>query len=286
MLLFENISIVIPAYNEDEGIRSTLTKLMSIPEIQNAEIIVVDDGSTDNTIQTASEYPVKVLCHRHNKGYGAALKTGIRKAIRDYIVIMDSDGQHDPTYITALVKELETCDMVIGERTEDSYQVKSRSFGKRLIRIVGEYLVEQRLPDYNSGFRGFNKELIEKMLHIMPNGFSFSTTSTMAFIKEGYQIGTIPIKVEEREGRSSNVSFLKDGTKTILLLTRVIMLFNPLKIFLPVSLLISILGFLWGSLGFLEVNRFSNAGVFLMVIGSLIFLIGLLADQISLLNRK
>lgn len=225
-----SVSIVVPAYNEENAIRHSLDRMVERGFHTAYEVIYVDDGSSDSTFDIIREYPVKCYRHHVNKGYGAALKTGIRKAKGEKIVILDSDGQHDPAYVEQLIGMLNEYDMVIGERTDDSFQVKRRQSGKRFIRMIGEMLVEQKLPDYNSGFRGFDRKLINEMLHIMPNGFSFSTTSTLAFLKEGYTIGAFPITVKER-GRSSNVKFMKDGSKTILLLLRIIMLFNPLKIF-------------------------------------------------------
>lgn len=279
------ISIVIPAYNEESGIRRSLDRIIEKKYHESFEVIYVDDGSTDATFDIISQYPVKCYRHNINKGYGAALKTGIRKAKGKKVVILDSDGQHDPQYIDQLLAMLPDYDMVIGERTDDSFQVKRRQKGKRLIRMVGEMLVEQPLPDYNSGFRGFDRKLITEMLHIMPNGFSFSTTSTLAFLKEGYTIGTFPIVVEERMGRSSNVKFMKDGSKTMLLLMRIIMLFNPLKIFFPASLLFFFLGIGWGILGYILAGRFPNSASLLTILGMFVFFIGLLADQIALLNR-
>ncbi len=279
------LSIVIPAYNEEEGIRHGLERIVEMKFHEKYEVIYVDDGSTDKTYQIVSEYPVTCLRHNVNKGYGAALKTGIRKAKGEKVVILDSDGQHDPKYLDTLIGMLNAYDMVIGERTADSFQVKNRQGGKRIIRMVGEHLVEQKLPDYNSGFRGFDRALISEMLHIMPNGFSFSTTSTLAFLKEGYTIGTFPIVVEERVGRSSNVKFLKDGSKTLLLLLRIIMIFNPLKIFFPASALIFFMGTAWGVAGYFLAGRFPNTASLLVIMGMFIFFFGLLADQISMLNR-
>ncbi len=280
-----SISIIIPAFNEELAIRHGLERIVEMKFHESFEVIYVDDGSNDKTFDIISEYPVK--CYRHfvNKGYGAALKTGIRKANGEKIVILDSDGQHDPKYIETLIGLLENHDMVIGERTTDSFQVKRRQKGKHLIRKVGEYLVEQKLPDYNSGFRGFDRKLISEMLHIMPNGFSFSTTSTLAFLKEGYTIGTFPIVVEERIGRDSNVKFMKDGSKTMLLLIRIIMLFNPLKIFFPTSMWLFGVGSIWGIYGYFMTSRFPNSAVLILIMGMFIFFIGLLADQIALLNR-
>jgi glycosyltransferase involved in cell wall biosynthesis len=279
-------SIIIPAYNEASVIGGFLDKLNKIEGLGVHEIIIVDDGSTDDTARIVSNYDVKLIKHGNNKGYGAALKTGIRKAEGDIIITLDSDGQHDPNEIPNICRLLEQNDMVIGERGKDSHHVRNRKGGKKLIRMIGEYLVEQKLPDFNSGFRGFHKNLISPMLHIMPNGFSFSTTSTLAFLKEGYTIGTFPIKVAERKGRKSTVRFFKDGPKTILLLMRIIMLFNPMKIFIPGAFIASLAGIIWGIHGFLVFNRFSNTAIILLTLGMFLFFFGLLADQIALLNRR
>ena len=280
------VSIIIPAYNEEVGIKQVLDRLTALNYHKNYEIIVVDDGSSDNTAAIVSEYPVKLAKHNVNKGYGAALKTGIREASGDKIIMMDSDGQHDPKYIPQIISSLDEYDMVIGTRSKDSHQVKGRQFGKRIIRIIGQFLVEQKLPDYNSGYRGFDKETLQRMLNIMPNGFSFSTTSTLAYLKEGFTIGTFPIYVEKRKGRKSNVKFIKDGSKTIMLILRIIMLFNPLKIFLPVSIIMSLFGMAFGTYGFIIAGRFSNSAILITMLGMFLFFIGLVADQISLLNRK
>ena len=279
-------SIIIPAYNEEEAIGTTLEQLVELKIHEECEIIVVDDGSEDQTSAIVSNFPVSLARHGMNKGYGAALKTGIRKAGGDIVILMDSDGQHDPRYIAEIRQRLGNYDMVIGERSDTSFQVKRRRAGKRLIRRIGEYLVEQKLPDYNSGFRGFQRETIAGMLHLMPNGFSFSTTSTLAFLKEGYNIGTFPIEVGTRIGRKSNVKMMKDGSKTILLLFRIIMLFNPLKVFFPASLISFLFGLGFGIFGYILFDRFSNGAVVLTMLGMFLFFIGLVADQISILNRR
>ncbi len=279
-------SIIIPAYNEEGAIRFGLEKLINLNFHAKYEVIYIDDGSTDKTADIIREFPVKLYRHNVNKGYGAALKTGIRKASGDKIVILDSDGQHDPDNIQKIIDMLDDFDMVIGERSSDSFQVKNRQSGKKLIKWVGEYMVEQKLPDYNSGFRGFGRNIIYGMLHLMPNGFSFSTTSTLAFLKEGFTIGTFPIKVNERVGRKSNVKFAKDGTKTMLLIFRIIMLFNPLKIFFPASVIFILIGLSFGVYGYIIASRFSNSAILLTTLGMFLFFIGLIADQISMLNRR
>lgn len=279
-------TIVIPAYNEEDVIHLVLERIVEKGLDKKYEILFVDDGSIDRTAEIISTYPVKMLKHHVNKGYGAALKSGIRNATGAYVIIMDSDGQHDPSYIAKIEMMLQDYDMVIGERSANSHQVKRRKAGKKLIRRIGQYLVEQKLPDYNSGFRGFRKEIIGGMLHLMPNGFSFSTTSTLAFLKEGYNVGTLDIDVSERQGRKSNVKMVKDGSKTILLLFRIIMLFNPLKVFFPASLISFLAGMGFGVAGFILYDRFSNGAVVLTMLGMFLFFIGLVADQISILNRR
>jgi glycosyltransferase involved in cell wall biosynthesis len=279
-------SVIIPLYNEEQGIRELLERMVALSLHKSCEILVINDGSTDSSLDVLAEFPVKVFSHDQNKGYGAALKTGIRKASCEKVVMLDSDGQHDPGQIKTIIDMLDESDMVIGTRGKDSYQVRSRQAGKRLIRIVGEYLVEQKLPDYNSGYRGFHKTMIAERLHMMPNGFSFSTTSTLAYLKEGFTIKTFPIKVKERVGRRSNVKFLKDGTKTIMLILRIIMLFNPMKIFLPASMLFAFGGVAFGIYGYVVASRFSNGAIILVILGMFLFFIGLIADQVSTLNRK
>lgn len=280
------ISIIVPAYNEEDAIRYSLEKIVQLGYHEKYEVIYIDDGSTDKTSELISQFPVKLYSHNVNKGYGAALKTGIRRANGDKVIILDSDGQHNPKYIEQLITMLAEYDMVIGERTDTSFQVKKRQIGKQLIRKIGEYLVEQKLPDYNSGFRGFDTKLIREILHIMPNGFSFSTTSTLAFLKDGYTIGTLPIVATERVGRKSNVKFIKDGSKTILLVLRIIMLFNPLKIFIPSSFILFGLGVTWGVFGYFIANRFPNTAMLACIFAVFIFFIGLVADQVAMLNRS
>ncbi|MDD2963777.1 MAG: glycosyltransferase family 2 protein [Bacteroidales bacterium] len=282
----KSISIIIPAFNEAEGISILMNRFNEMALFDEFDIVVVDDGSTDNTSEVVAGFPVRLFRHEINKGYGAALKTGIRRALGEKVIFMDSDGQHDPSYLEKMTSMLLQYDMVIGDRTADSFQVKNRKAGKKVIKLVGEYLVEQKLPDYNSGFRGFDKDLIKGMLHLMPNGFSFSTTSTVAFLKEGYSIGTMPIKVSERVGRKSNVKFLKDGPKTFLLLFRLTMLFNPLKVFFPISVFLFIAGMAWGIFGYIHTSRFPNSATLVSMAGLFLFFIGLLADQISVMNRR
>ncbi len=282
-----NFSIVIPAFNEARGIGDTLEDLAVNGLMERGEIIVVDDGSVDDTALVVRKYPVTLLRHNVNKGYGASLKTGIRHSRADWIITMDSDGQHSAESVSAVIRQMPEYPLVIGERTAGSHQVRNRKFGKWIIRVVGEMLVEQALPDYNSGLRGFDRKIIRSMLHLMPNGFSFSTTSTLAFLKEGLPIGTVPIHVKPRVGRASSVRPFKDGIKTLMLLARIIMLFNPLKLFLPASVLFGVWGVSLALIDIMyELHRVSNGAVTIMVLSMFLFFFGLLADQISMLNLR
>lgn len=279
-------TIIIPCFNEEAAIGRTLDKFFALKLNERYRILVVDDGSTDASTEVVRRYPVALIRHHVNRGYGAALKTGVRHAKSDKVIFMDSDGQHSPEYLDSIDKLLDEYPLVIGNRTPTSHQVKSRLPGKWLIRVVGEYLLEQKLPDFNSGLRGFRRRLIAGMLNIMPNGFSFSTTSTMAFIKQGYDIGLVPIEVAPRAGGSSRVHFVKDGIKTLLLVCRIIMLFNPLKMFIPASLLSVAVGVGMALVNYIFYHRVSNSATLILVLGMLLFFFGLLADQISLMNLQ
>jgi glycosyltransferase involved in cell wall biosynthesis len=280
-------SIVIPVYNERDAVAGLLTELVRRGLDKRHEIIVVDDGSTDGTTEAVEAFDtVGLVRHSRNRGYGAALKTGLRRARNEKVVFMDGDGQHSPDGIEEVVRLLDTYPMVIGERGPDSRQDRGRLLGKRLIRVLGEYILDEKLPDYNSGFRGFQRSAILPILGILPSGFSFSTTSTLAFVKQGIEYATIPIHVAPRVGRASTVRLFRDGIRTALLLLRIVMLFHPLKIFFPASCFFGVLGLGWGVVGALVSHRVPNSAVMTVVLGMFLFFIGLLADQISLLHFR
>lgn len=281
------LAIVIPVFNEQDAIGGTIEGVLANRETAGAEVIIVDDGSTDNTAAVVRKYPVTLLRHPVNKGYGAALKTGIRHARARYVITMDSDGQHTAEMLNQIAAKLPHAQLVIGERVQGSHQVRNRMAGKRVIRWVGEFLVEQKLPDFNSGLRAFDRRVITSLLHLMPNGFSFSTTSTLAFLKQGYVVDTVPIQARPRLGRPSNVKAIRDGTRTILLLLRIIMLFNPMRIFLPASIVTG----LWGlTVALLDIfyrhSAVSGGAVTVMMMSMFLFFFGLLADQVSMLNLR
>jgi len=282
------ISIVIPAYNEEESIKDVLVELKNYLKKNNfqSEVIVVNDGSTDQTRKILENIKdIKLINHPYNKGYGAAIKTGVENTKYDWIIWYDSDGQHQPEYIEKLIKYRKEYDMVIGAR--QGYQGPiMRQPGKKLLRHLAQYLVQHKIPDLNSGFRLIKKSKFEKFTHLFPNGFSISTTITLAFLKRGFNVKYIPITVKKRIGKS--YVKINDGFKTIMLILRMIILFSPLRIFLPVSSLLFGLAIL--SLA-LDITHTSSLNIgdttILFFISSIFFLFfGLLADQISAIRRE
>ena len=273
-----DVTIIIPAYNEEEGITNVITQLKELSE--NHEILVVDDGSTDNTYKLASDTGVKVIRHPYNKGYGAALKTGIRNATADIVLFMDADGQHKPSDIKKLVQYIGEYDMVVGARTKKSKISLLRRPGKKVLSITANYLAGMKIPDLNSGFRALKKSVALEFMHILPNTFSFSTTITLALINSGYSVKYVPIEAPERVG-TSKIKPFRDGFRFIILIIRTIALFNPLKVFLPVAIILFILGFL--DLLYEVIYHFnvSSASILLIVSAIFIFFFGILADQIA-----
>lgn len=279
------VSIVIPAFNEEIGLRRIVPELRRAANV--AEVIVVDDGSTDATAQVAREAGARVLRQPYNKGYGASLKRGIREAATDFIVIMDSDGQHNPEDISRLLEPLGEYDMVVGERTRQSRGPWTRRPGKILLTWVAQYLIGQKIPDLNSGFRAFARERALEFMHMLPNGFSFTTTLTLALMKAGYSVGYVPIEVPARVGRRSSVRFARDGLQTALLITRAIALFNPLKVFVPISFLLLTTGVLYTLWAFIWRGFHVPSGAVLSILAGLIVLMfGILSDQVAIIVRE
>ncbi len=282
----ESVSIIIPAFNEGAGLGRVLAGLEEWQR-RGAEIIVVDDGSTDGTAELAQNAGVRVIRHRANKGYGAALKSGIRAAGGEIIVTLDSDGQHDPNDIHRLLEELPSSDMVVGMRGKGSHAPSFRKPGKWVLAQVANYLAQTQIPDLNSGFRVIRVSTLKRFLHILPNGFSFSTTLTLALFKEGYNVAYVPITAAPRTGRST-VKPLRDGFNTILLIIRTIALFDPLQVFLPASALLGLIGIVYWILDSLYLRRpnIPSGAVILLVSAVVVFMFGILADQVSAIRRE
>ncbi len=283
-------SLIIPVYNEEKAISAVLRDLFSAlaDRLKDSyEVIVIDDGSADKSWEKLSQISfsnLKLLRHPYNLGYGAALKTGAQAAAAKVLIFYDADGQHNSADIFKLVNLIGKYDMVVGSR--QGYQGPAwRQPGKKLITLVASYLVNFKIPDLNSGFRAVKKEKFNKFLHLYPNGFSLTTTITLAFLKQGYSVGYVPIKVSKRKGRSTVRP--KDGVRALGLVLKMIMLFSPFKVFAPLAGLFFCLSL--GSLGvdiFVYHYNLSDTTIFLFINSILIFLIGLLADQIACLRRE
>ncbi len=280
------VSIIIPAFNEEQGLPRVLAGLEEWRQ-RGAEIIVVDDGSTDGTRAIAERAGARVIRHRVNKGYGAALKTGARAARGEFIVTLDSDGQHDPADIERLLAELRDSDMAVGMRGKGSHSPSLRKPGKWVLAQVANYLAQTKIPDLNSGFRAIRLSTLKRFLHILPNGFSFSTTLTLALFKEGYNVAYVPITAAPRTGKST-VRPLRDGFNTILLIIRTIALFDPLKVFLPASALLLLigLGYWLADSFYLGRPNIPSGAVILLVSAVVVFMFGILADQVSAIRRE
>jgi len=279
-------TIIVPAFNEEQGLPKVLEELSQA--CPDADIIVVDDGSSDGTTRAAANFPVTVVSHTVNRGYGAALKTGIIHAKHDFLVFFDADGQHDSVYIPSMLKALETADLVIGERPTYTRKSALHWVGRRGLTQVIRFLTRLRLQDINCGLRAARRAVIERYFNLLPDGFSFSTTSTVVFAKFGHRVAFVPIEVHRRIGTSS-VRLVRDGYNTLLLIIRLIALFDPLRVFLPPAFVLMALGVLYGIFMYLTLPVFqglSGGALSMFLTGVMIFLLGVVCDQIAALRLE
>lgn len=281
----ESVSIVIPAFNEEQALAGVLRDLCPWSS-RGAEIIVVDDGSTDGTSRVASEAGARVVRHRNNKGYGAALKAGIRAAEHEIVVTFDADGQFDTSEIEKLVDALDGCDMAVGVRPQGAGSPTLRKPGKWLLSQTANYLAQAQIPDLNCGFRALRVETARRFLNLLPNGFSFTTTLTLAMFKDGYNVAYLPITVRPRTSGTSSVR-VADGFNTLLLIIRIIALFDPLKVFLPASAILFFIGVVYWIVDSISLGRLNipSGAVVLFVSAIILFMFGILADQVSAIRR-
>lgn len=280
-------SIVIPAKNEAEGLTGFLPSLRKLyPE---TEVIVVDDGSTDTTVQVCKDAGVRSISHPYSKGNGAAIKTGARAATGDYIVFMDGDGQHDPSEIELLVSRMgEGYDLVVGTRSGRSAQASiARWSANGIYNRLASWMVNRDIPDLTSGFRCVHRRKFLDFLYLLPNGFSYPTTSTMAFFRAGYSVGFVPITVAPRVG-TSHISILRDGVRFFLIIFKIGTLYSPLKVYFPLAVMLSGLGVINYVIMNLSSDgwRFTNMSTLLILAGVIVFLMGLLSEQLTNLQYK
>ena len=278
------LSIVMPCLNEAENIDNLLPK---IKEHQpDAEILVVDDGSTDRSLEICNEHGVKVVSHPASLGNGAAIKTGARNAIGEIIVFMDADGQHAPEDIQRLLSKLEQgYDMVVGARQSSSHASKKRLIGNTIFNKLASFMTGQKIEDLTSGFRAVRAKHFKKFLYLLPNGFSYPTTSTMAFFRSALPVAYIPIHAGKREGKSK-IKLLNDGFRFFVIILKIGALFSPMRLFLPVSVTFFILGVINHIDSYLSAGTFSNGSLLLYTSSVFIFLMGILSEQISSLHYR
>jgi glycosyltransferase involved in cell wall biosynthesis len=274
-------SIIVPALNEADAIGDLVRALRGGAAWH--EVIVVDDGSTDGTGEHAREAGAIVVRHPYNKGNGAAVKSGVRRATGDAILIVDGDGQHRPGDAVRLVTRLDEYDLVVGARSAATQASTSRRLGNALLNRLATYLTDREIPDLTSGFRAARRECMLEFLHLLPNGFSTPTTTTLAFIKAGYSVAFEPIDAEQRQGKSK-IKLARDGAKFFLILLKIITIFSPLKIFVPVSVVTFLLGFGYAIWTAVSQSHVTNSSVLLILLAVVIFLVGLVSEQISALR--
>jgi len=279
-----NISIVLPAKNESAAIGQTIAQIQQLQFVH--EIIVVNDGSTDQTKQIAENAGAIVITHPYSKGNGAAIKTGARSATGEIIVFMDADGQHDPNDILRLLKKIEEgYDLVVGARQKGSQASLGRGIANGLYNGLASYMTEQKVEDLTSGFRAVRAEKFREFLYLLPNGFSYPTTSTMAFFRAGYSVTYIPIHAAKRIGKS-HIQPLKDGVRFFLIIFKIATLFSPLKMFLPITVILFLMATGWYGYTLYEYHRFTNMSALLYTGSVMIFLMGLISEQITALMYK
>jgi len=280
-----SFSIVIPAKNEEGGLIKFLPSLRAL--YPDAEIIVVNDGSEDGTEQVCLDAGVTVVSHPYSKGNGAAIKSGARAAGGDYLVFMDGDGQHDPADIKKLLDKFEEGhDMVVGARSGRSSQASmARWSANSFYNKFASWMVNRKIEDLTSGFRAVNRKKFLSFLYLLPNGFSYPTTSTMAFFRAGYSVEYVPITVSKRIGES-HINVIRDGVRFFLIIFKVGTLYSPLKVYFPISFSMLGLGMLNYFSTFFTGARFTNMSTMLLLGSVIVFLIGLLSEQLTNLQYK
>jgi glycosyltransferase involved in cell wall biosynthesis len=274
-----HVSVVIPAKNEAAAIGQMVERVLTA--LPDAQVVVVNDGSTDDTAQVARQSGATVIDHPYSKGNGAAIKTGARAALGEVIVCLDGDGQHAPEDIPRLLARLEAgYDMVVGARQSGSQASIGRGLANTLYNQLASYMVDHRVEDLTSGFRAMRADKFREFLYLLPNGFSYPTTSTMAFFRAGYSVAYEPINAGKRIGKS-HIRLLRDGARFLLIIFKIGTLFSPLKLFAPIAASFLGTGLLYYAYTWFDQGRFTNMSALLLTTAIIVFLIGLVSEQIT-----
>jgi glycosyltransferase involved in cell wall biosynthesis len=282
-----NISIVLPAKNESAAIGATVAGIRQLyPDAAATEVLVINDGSTDNTAAVAERAGATVISHPYSKGNGSAIKTGARTATGHVIVFMDADGQHSPADIPRLLALIDQGhDMVVGARQKGSQASVGRGFANGLYNRLASWMTGHKVEDLTSGFRAVRADKFREFLYLLPNGFSYPTTSTMAFFRAGYSVAYVPIHAAKRIGKS-HIRLLRDGARFFLIIFKIGTLFSPLKIFGPVALGMFGLASAWYGWTWWHQNRFTNMSALFYTGSVMVFLMGLISEQITALMYR
>jgi len=280
-----NLSIILPARNEAASLRVLLPELVAISP--GAEIIVVNDGSDDDTLEVCSAFPVQVISHPYPKGNGAAVKSGARGAHGDVLVFLDADGQHKPEDISALLEKFaEGYDMVVGARRSGSHAGAHRAVANDLFSRLATWMVQQPVEDLTSGFRVVKASKFRKFIYLLPNGFSYPTTITMSFFRAGFGVAYVPIHTPLRTAGKSHIRPIRDGARFLMIIIKIGTLYSPQKLFIPVSMSFFGTGICYYLYTYLTSGRFTNMSALLFISAVLTFLIGIVSEQISALHYK
>jgi glycosyltransferase involved in cell wall biosynthesis len=279
------LTLVLPARNEAGTLRHLLPELSST--LPDAEILVVNDGSTDTTVQVCSNFQIKLITHPYPKGNGAAVKTGARAAKGDVLIFMDADGQHKPEDIPLLLERFsEGYDMVVGARQSGSHAGIHRAAANDVFSRFATWMVQQPVEDLTSGFRVVDAKKFRKFMYLLPNGFSYPTTITMSFFRAGYNVGYVPIQTLRRVNGRSHIRPIRDGVRFLLIILKIGTLYSPQKLFIPISAGFFLSGLLYYLYTYLTADRFTNMSALLLISAILTFLIGIVSEQISALHYK
>ncbi len=274
----QSVTIIIPAYNEAPTIGEFVTKTKKL--YPDFEVIVINDGSKDNTAEVAEKAGASVYNHPYNIGNGAAIKAGIRIAKGDVLVFMDGDGQHLPEDIARLLEHIQEYDMVVGARTKDSQASVDRAIGNRIYNLFSSYVANFPVQDLTSGFRAVKAEVAKKFVYLLPNTYSYPTTLTLGMLRTGRSVKYIPIRIKRRQKGISDIKIYRDGVRFFMIITKICTLYSPLRVFLPVSFMMFVSGGLNYFQTYIFHGRFTNMSTLLFVTSILVFMMGLISEQI------
>jgi len=275
----KSVSVIIPVYNETETVAGIIKEITGLyPEF---EVIVINDGSTDETGARAKEAGALVYSHPYNIGNGAAIKSGIRIASGDILVFMDGDGQHDPKDLAAMIEFFPDYDMVVGARPKGHQASLWRAAGNRMYNGFASYVAKFPIQDLTSGFRAVKAEIARSFLYLLPNTYSYPTTMTLGVLRSGRSVKYMPIHSRNRSSGKSKVKLFRDGVRFFMIITKICALYSPLRVFLPISLLMFLLGLGYYTFTFIMWQRFTNMSALLFTTSILIFMLGLISEQIA-----